>query len=285
LSKARPNGREPDRYAVVGNPVAHSQSPLIHAEFAQATGQVIDYTRLLAPIGGFAAVADGFRDGGGRGLNITLPFKMDACAYAKQRSPRAELAGAVNALKFEDGAILGDNFDGVGLVRDVVANLGQPLAGRRILILGAGGAARGVLLPFLAERPAELVIANIEADAAQALARLAGTHADGCKVHATTYGGLMRERFDLVFNATSASLSGLLPPVPVTVFSGCRVAYDLAYGQGLTPFLRLARNAGVATLADGIGMLVEQAAEAFAWWRGVRPDTRTVIDQLRLTMA
>jgi shikimate dehydrogenase len=159
----------------------------------------------------------------------------------------------------------------------------QPLAGRRVLILGAGGAARGVLLPFLDERPAQLVIANIEEATAQALAGLAGPHARGCDVQATTYGGLMRSRFDLVFNATSASLSGLLPPVPVTVFSGCSVAYDLAYGQGLTPFLRLARNAGVPDLADGTGMLVEQAAEAFAWWRGVRPDTGALIEQLRLS--
>ena len=274
----------PDRYAVIGNPIAHSRSPQIHSAFARAAGDAIEYTALLAPVDGFANAADRFRAAGGRGLNVTLPFKLDAFAYAGERSPRARLAGAVNALRFDDGTVSGDNFDGVGLVRDSVCNLERPLAGRRILILGAGGAARGILLPFLAERPAEIVIANIEVDQANALVDLAGPHADATRVRATHYLGLVHERFDLVFNATSASLHGELPPVPVNVFARCELAYDLAYGKGATPFLRLARSAGAAMVADGVGMLVEQAAEAFAWWRGVRPDTQALIDEWRVPL-
>lgn len=283
LTSPQPRASAPDRYAVAGNPVDHSRSPQIHASFARATGESIDYRRLLVPVGGFAAAVDAFRAAGGRGLNVTLPFKLDAFSYAQQRSPRAQLAGAVNALRFDGERIVGENFDGAGLVRDAVFNLDRPLTGRRILILGAGGAARGILLPFLAEQPAGIVIADIDLDKAGALADLAAAHAGAAQVHATHYLGLARERFDLVFNATSASLHGELPPVPATVFAGCELAYDLAYIDGPTPFLRLARSAGAAMVADGIGMLVEQAAEAFAWWRGVRPDTRAVIDQFRVS--
>lgn len=272
-----------DRYAVIGNPIHQSKSPLIHGMFAQATGQDMDYTKIEGPLGGFAGAVDAFRAAGGRGLNITAPFKLDAFAYATERSERAQLAGAANAMKFEGERVLAENFDGVGLVRDVVHNLKTPLKGKRVLLLGAGGAARGALLPFLAEGPAELVIANRSLDKAQELARIAA--ASGASgVRGCGYAELAGQVFDVVFNATSASLSAELPPVPASVFAPGALAYELAYGKGLTPFLRLAQNAGVQQLADGVGMLAEQAAEAFEWWRGVRPDTRAVIDKLTVPL-
>ncbi|MBN6208851.1 shikimate dehydrogenase [Ralstonia pickettii] len=223
-----------------------------------------------------------FAAGGGKGMNVTAPFKLKAFAMADERSERAALAGAVNAMKFEGGRILADNFDGIGLVRDIEINLGLPMSGKRVLMLGAGGAARGALLPFLEARPAELVSANRDVAKAQALAaQVAGRGA----VVACGYAELeAMGRFDLVVNATSASLTGDLPPVPPSIFRPEGMAYELAYGKRLTPFLRLARNAGVRNLADGVGMLVEQAAEAFAWWRGVRPDTRPVIDRLTVPL-
>lgn len=278
-----------DRYAVIGNPISQSKSPLIHTAFAQATGQDLAYTKIEGPLGQFAAAVDAFRAEGGRGLNITAPFKLDAFAYATHKSPRAELAGAANAMKFEGNQVWADNFDGVGLVRDVVHNLGVPLAGKRVLMLGAGGAARGALLPFLAEQPALLVVANRAVDKALALARIGTQHgadhgADQGAVRGCGYAELDGQVFDVVFNATSASLSAELPPVPASVFAPGALAYELAYGKGLTPFLRLAQAAGVAQLADGVGMLAEQAAEAFAWWRGVRPDTQAVIEQLRVPL-
>ena len=274
-----------DKYAVIGNPIDFSKSPFIHGEFARSLGHDIEYTKILGPIGGFKETVDAFRAAGGRGINITAPFKLDAFDYADERSPNAQLAGAVNCLKLDGERIVGENFDGVGLVRDAVHNLGQPLAGRRVLLLGAGGAARGALLPFLAEGPAELAIANRSGDKAQALAAIALGHAPaGTVVRASSYGALEGQRFDVVFNATSASLRGELPPVPAGVFDGCVLAYELAYAKGMTPFLRLAANAGVTRYADGVGMLAEQAAEAFAWWRGVRPATAAVIEKLRVPL-
>lgn len=270
-----------DQYAVIGNPIAFSKSPLIHASFAQATGQEIEYRKIEGPLGRFEETVAAFRAAGGKGLNITAPFKLDAFAYASEHSPAALLAGAANAIKFDGERVLAENFDGVGLVRDVVHNLGHALRGKRVLMLGAGGAARGALLPFLAEQPTELVIANRNVDKAQALARLGASRG---QVRGCGYDALAGERFDLVFNATSASLVGELPPVPATVFASAALAYELAYGKGLTPFLRLAQGAGVRQLADGVGMLAEQAAEAFAWWRGVRPDTRAVIGQLTIAL-
>ena len=275
-----------DRYAVIGNPIGHTKSPLIHGLFAQATGQDMDYTSIegpLTPARGFEAAVLEFRGGGGRGMNVTAPFKLRAFEIADERSERAALAGAANALMFSDGRILAENFDGVGLLRDIEVNLGLPLAGRRVLMLGAGGAARGSLLPFLAARPAELVLANRDLDKAAALARQVGPKG---RVRACGYAALEGSgRFDLVVNATSASLKGELPPVPPSVFDPQGTAYELAYGKGLTPFLRLARNAGVRGVADGVGMLVEQAAEAFAWWRGVRPETVAAIDRLTVPLA
>jgi shikimate dehydrogenase len=272
-----------DFYAVIGNPIHQSKSPLIHGMFAQATGQDMHYSAIEGPLDGFAGAVDAFRAAGGLGLNITTPFKLDAFAYATECSERAQLAGAANAMKFDGDRVLAENFDGIGLVRDVVHNLNCPLKARRVLLLGAGGAARGALLPFLAHEPAELVIANRSLDNAQALVRIAEASGAG-PVRGCTYQDLAGQAFDVVFNATSASLRTELPPVPASVFAPGALAYELAYGKGLTPFLRMARNAGVLQLADGVGMLAEQAAEAFEWWRGVRPDTRAVIEKLTVAL-
>ena len=272
-----------DFYAVIGNPIHQSKSPLIHGMFAQATGQDMHYSAIEGPLDGFAGAVDAFRAAGGLGLNITTPFKLDAFAYATECSERAQLAGAANAMKFDGDRVLAENFDGIGLVRDVVHNLNCPLRARRVLLLGAGGAARGALLPFLAHEPAELVIANRSLDNAQALVRIAEASGAG-PVRGCTYQDLAGQAFDVVFNATSASLRTELPPVPASVFAPGALAYELAYGKGLTPFLRMARNAGVLQLADGVGMLAEQAAEAFEWWRGVRPDTRAVIEKLTVAL-
>jgi shikimate dehydrogenase len=272
-----------DRYAVIGNPINHTKSPLIHGLFAQTTGQDMVYTALLGTPGAFAQDVAAFREAGGRGMNVTVPFKMDAFACATEPSERARMAGAVNALKFEGDRILAENFDGIGLTRDVTHNLGVPLTGKRILILGAGGATRGMVMPFLAERPAALVIANRTLATAQALVAEVWAQVPGCPLTACGYANVSGE-FDLVFNATSASLHADLPPVPTSAFAPGCLAYELAYGKGLTPFLKLAQQAGVTQLADGVGMLVEQAAEAFEWWRGVRPDTRPVIAQLTVPL-
>lgn len=270
-----------DQYAVIGNPIAFSKSPLIHGMFAAATGQDMAYTKIEGPLGGFAQAVDAFRSLDARGMNITAPFKLDAFAYATEHLEAAKLAGAANAMKFDGDRVLAENFDGVGLVRDVVHNLHCLLRGKRILLLGAGGAARGALLPFLAQEPAVLVIANRTLFKAVELAQIGIAHG---MVRGCDYADLKGESFDVVFNATSASLRGELPPVPTNVFGRGCLAYELAYGKGLTPFLRLAQNAGAKTLADGVGMLAEQAAEAFAWWRGVRPDTRAVIEALTIPL-
>jgi shikimate dehydrogenase len=279
----------PDRYAVIGNPIAQSKSPTIHGMFAQAAAQNMVYTKLEAPLDGFAATVDAFvantAAGPACGVNITAPFKLEAFAYATQRSERAQLVGAANALKFEHTAsgmtVIADNFDGIGLVRDVLHNLATPLAGKRVLIIGAGGATRGALLPILAEKPALVALANRSIDKARDLAALVAAHGS---VHVFAYHELAGQNFDIVFNATSASLHAQMPPLPATVFAPGALAYELAYGKGLTPFLQLARAAGVTHLADGVGMLVEQAAEAFAWWRGVRPATREVIDLITVPL-
>ncbi|GAU06614.1 MULTISPECIES: shikimate dehydrogenase [Burkholderia cepacia complex] len=274
-----------DQYAVIGNPIGHTKSPLIHGLFAQETQQDMTYAAIegpLEPEEAFAETVRAFVAAGGKGMNVTAPFKLKAFAMADELGERAKLAGAVNAMKFDNGRIVAENFDGIGLVRDIEVNLGLPLDGKRVLVLGAGGAVRGALLPFLAARPAELVITNRDLAKARALA----SQVDACgPLLACGYGDLeAMGRFDLVVNATSASLTGDLPPVPPSVFSTEGAAYELAYGKRLTPFLRLARNAGVRTVADGVGMLVEQAAEAFDWWRGVRPGTRAVIDRLTVPL-
>ena len=245
-----------DRYAVIGNPIEQSKSPLIHSAFARVSAQDLEYTKLLAPVDGFAAVVDAFRASGGMGMNVTAPFKLDAFAYATDLALSAQLAGAVNAMKFEGDRVFAENFDGIGLVRDVVHNLAFPLKGKRVLILGAGGATRGALLPLLAEQPAELVIVNRTVAKAQELAALAQQHQTGqVPVQGLGYADLQGQAFDVVLNASSSSLTSELPPLPVSVFAPGCLAYDLTYGKGLTPFLKLAQQAGVTRLADGVGML------------------------------
>ena len=271
-----------DRYAVIGHPISHSKSPQIHAAFARATGQDIAYTAIEAPLDGFAATVRAFREQGGRGANVTLPFKLQACELATDPSEAARLAGAANALRFEPGdRIRAENFDGVGLVNDIQRNLGHALKGRRVLLLGAGGATRGALLPLAQQGPAALAVANRTADKAHALRADFAAHAT---LQSGGYADLAGERFDVVINATSAGLSGEALPLPGGLFAPGALAYDMVYGKGLTPFLRQAREAGVHALADGVGMLVEQAAEAFAWWRGVRPGTREVIGRLSVPL-
>jgi shikimate dehydrogenase len=271
-----------DLYAVIGNPIGHTKSPMIHMGFARQAEQDIRYIALEAPPGGFSAKVDAFRADGGLGLNITTPFKLDAFAYATETRERARLAGAANAMKFEGSRVIADNFDGIGLERDIRRNLGCPMQGQRVLVLGAGGATRGAILPFLEQHPAQLVVANRTVEKAQALAKQFSPYGT---LLATGYEALaVHEPFDLVVNATSASMHDELPPLPARSFAPDCLAYELAYGKGLTPFLRLARQAGVQRLADGVGMLVEQAAEAFAWWRGVRPDTRAMIDQMTIPL-
>ena len=268
----------PDLYAVIGNPVAHSQSPLIHAAFAEQTGQDLIYEALFAPRDAFVATAGAFRRRGGRGLNVTLPFKSEAFQFATALSARARTAGAVNTLKFDGEAVFGDNTDGAGLVGDLVRNRGCAVTGLRVLLLGAGGAARGVIGPLLGRRPAQFILANRTPDKAQRLAQsFRGA------LEARAFAALAGTQFDLVINATSASLAGELPPLPTGVFAPGALAYDMMYGKGDTPFLAFARNQGAAALADGLGMLVEQAAETFFIWRGVRPDSAPVLALLRQT--
>ncbi|MDT3705791.1 MAG: shikimate dehydrogenase [Thiobacillus sp.] len=262
-----------DRYAVFGHPIAHSKSPLIHAAFARQTGQDLSYEAILAPLDGFAASIAAFAAAGGRGANVTVPFKEEAFRLADRLSPRAERAGAVNTLKFEPDGVLGDNTDGAGLVADLTRNLKRMIAGRRILLLGAGGAARGVIGPLLDEQPTTLVIANRTVGRAQDLAELFDHGIRACGFDA------LDSPFDLVVNATAASLAGELPPLSPQLFTPDTLAYDMMYGRD-TPFLAFARAQGAAT-ADGLGMLVEQAAEAFHLWRGTRPDTAPVIASLR----
>lgn len=273
------SAKTPDTYVVIGNPVAHSKSPTIHARFAAQTGQAMDYRRLLAPLDGFAAALQAFRAAGGKGANVTVPFKLEAFALATQLTPRAQAAGAVNTLKFDDEDILGDNTDGIGLVTDVVRNAGVALQGRRVLLLGAGGAARGALLPLLEQGPAALTIANRTPARAQELLALAAPHAGGTAMLASSYEELQHV-YDVVINATSASLSDEVPPLAPAVFGARTLAYDMMYGARPTAFLRFAAAHG-AQCRDGLGMLVEQAAEAFALWRGVRPQTADVLAELR----
>lgn len=266
-----------DRYAVFGNPIGHSKSPQIHRLFAEQTGQQLGYEPLLAPLDDFAGFARAFF-ASGKGANVTVPFKEEAFRLADQLTPRARRASAVNTLmKREDGSLLGDNTDGAGLVSDL-KHAGLVLGGARILLLGAGGAVRGVLEPLLAERPAALVIANRTEDKAEALAR---EFADLGPVAACRFAELQGP-FDLIVNGTSASLAGELPPLPEGVIRpGRTFCYDMMYAADATPFCRWAQQLGAAQARDGLGMLVEQAAEAFRLWRGVSPDTAPVLARLR----
>ncbi len=273
---------QPDTYAVMGNPIAHSKSPTIHALFARQTGQRLIYEAIRVEEGHFAEAVNEFRREGGKGLNITVPFKQEAWALAGSRSDRAERAGAVNTLRFEaDGTLFGENTDGVGLVRDLMDNLHQPIRDRRVLLLGAGGAVRGVLAPLLGEAPQALVIANRTVERAL---QLADDFADLGPVEGSGFEALAGRRFDLVINGTAASLRGELPPLPEGILAEGALCYDMMYAAEPTPFMHWAAAHGAARTADGLGMLVEQAAESFFIWRGVQPKTTPVIEAVRQSL-
>ena len=265
-----------DRYVVMGNPIAHSKSPQIHALFAEQTGEALEYERLLVPRDGFAAVTRDLIASGVKGANVTVPFKLEAYALATALTERASAAGAVNTLKFGGSVILGDNTDGAGLCTDIVRNCGFSLAGKRILLLGAGGAARGAMLPLLHQQPSQLILANRTLDKAAALVQqFAG---DG-NLLASEYQALDGV-FDVIINATAASLEGDMPPIAAGLFGGATLAYDMMYSAQPTVFMQFALQQG-ATARDGLGMLIEQAAESFYVWRGVRPETAPVFAALR----
>jgi shikimate dehydrogenase len=263
-----------DKYCVIGNPIAQSRSPVIHAVFAAETGQDLSYERCLAPVDGFADTIRRLIDEGYKGANVTVPFKIQAAHIATRLSDRARAAGAVNTLAFRDGEIFADNTDGAGLVADIVRNAGVPLAGKRVLMLGAGGAARGAVLPILTEGPRELVVANrTRATAEQLAAQFSG------KLKVCGFDDIDAP-FDVVINATSASLAGELPPIDPNTFCQGTLAFDMMYAKNPTVFMDFAAAHG-ASVRDGLGMLVEQAAEAFTLWRGVRPGTEQLLRELR----
>lgn len=281
-----------DDYAVMGNPIKHSKSPQIHSLFASQTNQSIKYTAIQVDTGGFKQAVGNFAAHKGKGLNITVPFKEEAWALVDERSERAERAGAINTIKLIDGKLFGDNTDGIGLVNDLKNNYKIELSGKRILVMGAGGAARGVLAPLLSEKPKNIVIVNRTQSKAKDLAAHFNTlgSISGCGYEDLGYGNLTNgdltndnlneQQFDIIINATAASLQGELPPLPdnLVAIGGC--CYDMMYGQ-ITPFMQWAKAQGVTVIADGLGMLVEQAAESFYIWRGVRPDTLPVLEQLK----
>ena len=267
-----------DKYAVIGNPIAHSKSPFIHAAFAEQTGQSLSYTAELVEIGKVPEFIEQFRAKGGRGLNVTVPFKLDAWQIAEQLSERAQRAGAVNTLSLNDKGIAGDTTDGVGLVNDLSHNHQLDLQNRNILILGAGGAVRGILEPLLNLSPAQLVIANRTVEKAT---QLADDFSDLGHITGCGFQDLAGEKFDLIINGTSASLSGELPPLPDNILQSSAACYDMMYGANDTVFMQWARQQGAEKVLDGLGMLVEQAAESFFIWRGVRPQTQSVIKLLR----
>jgi shikimate dehydrogenase len=273
-----------DRYAVIGSPVEHSLSPQIHAEFARVTGQDLAYGRILAPRDGFRDAVLAFRAEGGKGLNVTLPFKHEAWRLAVVRSGFALVAGAVNTLSFQGESIVGHNTDGIGLVRDLTRNLRVAVRGKRVLLMGAGGAAYGVMESLLREQPEMVVVANRTLEKAIALVghfeKLQTYALQGISVR--PYEALAGARFDILVNATSAGLEGAMPPVPEGIFAPGALAYDMVYARR-TPFLEFAQQQG-ARVSDGLGMLVEQAAESFFIWRGVYPETRSAMAILRRQM-
>ena len=272
-----------DRYAVFGNPIKQSKSPAIHAMFAEQCSQSILYRAVKVELDGFVRAATHFFNEGGSGLNVTVPFKQEAFAFAHQLSARASRAGAVNVLtRTTDGAIHGENTDGVGLIRDLIANLGWTVQGARVLLVGAGGAARGVLEPLLRERPQELLIVNRTGARAT---QLAGEFADLGPLEGGAFDLIAARQFDLVINATSAGLSGAVPELPGTLLTERSCCYDMVYGAEPTPFMRWSAHHAAWAVADGLGMLVEQAAESFYIWRNRRPVTALVINQLRASMS
>lgn len=267
-----------DQYAVIGHPISHSKSPLIHEAFARQTGQDIRYEKLLAPLDGFAEMVHSLKAKGYMGANVTVPFKFEALAICSELSERAEAAGAVNTLIFSQNAIRGDNTDGIGLVNDVLYNLQVEIKDKRVLLLGAGGAAQGVLLPLLQQQPAQLTIANRQVDKAHFMMQKIASQFSIQNVSVCEY-SVLNQPFDMVINATSAGLTNAALPISMDVFSKHTLAYDMMYGKE-TPFMVQAASQG-ARVADGLGMLVEQAAEAFYLWRGVRPLTAPVIAVIR----
>lgn len=273
-NQATPQGSAPDKYAVVGYPVAHSWSPFIHGLFAKQVGHSITYSRLEVPPEALNDAVVEFFAADGQGLNITLPHKQAACLIARQRTPRAEMAGAVNTLALRSDGVFGDNTDGAGLIADLTRNLSLELRGTRVLLLGAGGAARGVLGPLLEADPEYLEIANRNEERAVELAREYSTLG---AVHGCGFDSITPSTFDLVLNATSASLQDTIPPIPPGVIGPTTLCYDMAYGKGDTAFTRWSKSAGAGRAETGWGMLVEQAAESFLVWRGVKPDTAPVI--------
>jgi shikimate dehydrogenase len=263
-----------DKYGVVGNPIAHSRSPDIHQRFAQQTRQKISYERIEIPLDGFEERALALREAGYRGLNVTVPFKQDAAKLADDLTPRARLAGAVNTLKFDEDTILGDNTDGIGFVRDVRERLKFDLSDCSILVLGAGGAVRGLLGSLLDESPRWMAVANRSHTRAEELAEEFG-------VEAIHFDEVPAEHFDLIINGTTTGLNHEAPAIDPETFNDCALAYDLVYAADPTPFMQLATSGGAKQVVDGLGMLIEQAAESFLLWRGVRPETAAVYRDLR----
>lgn len=268
-----------DRYAVFGNPIAHSKSPLLHKAFADETRQELIYTAELVDVEEFSTTTSRFFSDGGKGLNITVPFKGDAFSYAKKLTPRAQRAGAVNTLFLDDEHnIVGDNTDGVGLVNDITKNQQWLIKGKKLLIVGAGGAVRGVLEPLIQQQPESITIVNRTPEKATALAK---EFADIFPIQSCSFSDLDKYSFDVIINGTSASLSGELPPLPASIITSNTCCYDMMYSKALTPFLNWAKQKGAEKLSDGLGMLVCQGAESFYIWRQLHPDTRSVIAQLR----
>ena len=268
------------RFAVVGNPIAHSKSPIIHKAFAEQTNIDMEYTAELVGEGDFSRFVDEFCKNGGKGLNVTVPFKIDAFNYVAEKSKRAELAGAVNTISFsKDGSVKGDNTDGIGMIYDIKNNNNVDIEGKRVLILGAGGAVRGVVQPLLQEKPLLITIANRTVSKAKAVVDIFANR-ENANICACSYIDLDEKKYDVVINGTSAGLSGEIPPIPSHVLSDSCFCYDMLYGDKPTSFIKWSMDNGVKNTADGLGMLIEQAAESFLIWNGVRPDTKQVMQKL-----
>ncbi|WP_437674066.1 shikimate dehydrogenase [Sorangium sp. So ce131] len=270
-----------DRYAIIGNPIAQAKSPALQTAFAKQRNQDMVYGAILGALDGFVAAVREFQESGGKGMNITMPFKLEAFAMADELTPRGRAAGAINMFTFrEGGSILGDNTDGVGILRDITHNLGRSLEGARVLLLGAGGAVRGALLPLFEEQPAEVFIANRTASKAAELAAEFGAQAGAVRLAGGGFADIAG-RFDVIINGSASSMTNEVPPLPAGVWDKGSLAYDMAYKKEPTAFVRAAQAAGVGQTADGLGMVVEQGAECFFLWRGMRPDTAPVIAALR----
>ncbi len=271
-----------DKYAVIGNPIAHSKSPMIHQMFARQTGEELMYEALLSPLDKFRQTVEAFRQGGGKGLNVTVPFKQQAFDLADKLSDYAQRAGAVNTLVLEeDGTVFGANTDGIGMLRDLVVNHNSPIKDRRILILGAGGAVRGVIQPLLQQFPKQIFIANRTPERATDLAKDMQDISEGCQLAGAGFADIQGE-YDLIINGTAASLQGIMPPIPETCLAPAVHCYDMMYAGRPTAFENWCEDQGAAKVMNGLGMLVEQAAESFSIWRGKMPDTKPVLQTMRM---